>query len=472
MIRLVFLHEWTRLRRSPRLVFLLGIVVLALIGTTWWSASTDAQHRARQISAAEQARADWLGRGSANPHNMAHFGDFVFRPSGALARLDSGVQATMGRVLRIEGHRRGMPLSTATSSAGPLARFGRFDPAFLLREVVPLILILVGSGLVANGRRGRQDWMLAHGASGRTLVLGRAAFLGSLAIGLLSVVMLTTALASAEPLTGAEVPRFVGLFATYLIFLLLMVTLIVVTSSLARSSTAATFVLIGVWIVGTTILPRVTATLGSTLAPLPSRDAFETAMREARSAEVDGHNPEDQRLAELEAQLMEEHGVSTREELPLNFDGIAMQVDEEVGNVVWDEHFGRLEKRLRQQGHVGRVAALLNPFQSVRAVSMTFAGTDLAHDVAFQDAAEDYRRVLVKALNDKHAYGGSKTGDWSFKADAAFYAGLQPFEYPTTPIGSALQSRVIEIVGLVLWAVLSCGALATAGRRVEIGGDS
>ena len=143
-----------------------------------------------------------------------------------------------------------------------------------------------------------------------------------------------------------------------------------------------------------------------------------------------------------------------------------------MGNVVWDEHFGRLEERLHQQGRVARAAALLNPFQGVRAVSMTFAGTDLAHDLAFQDAAEEYRRALVKALNDEHAYGGSTTGDWSFEADAAFLASLEPFDYPVAPIGSALQSRTVEIFGLLLWAVLANVALATAGRRLEIGGDA
>ncbi|MCG8461018.1 MAG: hypothetical protein MI919_32435, partial [Holophagales bacterium] len=245
MIHLVFAHEWARLLRSSRLLLLLGIVVLTLVGTAWWSASTDARQSAVQISAAEQARAGWLGLGATNPHNMAHYGDYVFRPNGPLARLDGGVQATMGRVLRIEGHRRGMPLSTATSTAGPLARFGRFDPAFLLQEIVPLILILVGVGLVADGQRGRQGWMLAHGASGRTLVLGRAAFLASIAVALLAIVVLTTLLASPEPLAGADAPRLAGLVATYPVFLLVVVALIVVASSLARSATAATFALIG-----------------------------------------------------------------------------------------------------------------------------------------------------------------------------------------------------------------------------------
>ncbi|MEM9168256.1 MAG: DUF3526 domain-containing protein [Pseudomonadota bacterium] len=469
MIRLVFVHEWIRLLRSPRMLALLGVAALALAATTWWSASTDAEQTALQAAAAGEARSAWLGRGAANPHGMAHFGDFVFRPNGPLARLDGGVQAEMGRVLRIEGHRRGMPLSTQTSKAGPLARFGRFDPAFLLQSVAPLILILVGAGLSVDDRDGRQRWMLAHGTSGRALVAGRAAFLASIAIALIAIVAVATLIAAPEPLTAADAPRFIAMMGAYAVFLLTVAALIIVVSALSPSATTAIFILIGAWIAGTTIAPRATATAAAALAPLPTRDAFETSMREARSAEVDAHNPEDERLAAMEAQLMKEYGVATREALPVNFDGIAMQVDEEVGNVVWDAHFGGLERRLQRQGQIAGVASLFNPFQAVRAVSMTLAGTDLAHDLAFQDAAEDYRRTLVKALNDEHAYGGSVTGDWSFKADAAFFAGLAPFDYPVAPLPHALRTRTIEIVGLLAWAGLAVAAMLAAGRRLEKG---
>ena len=57
---------------------------------------------------------------------------------------------------------------------------------------------------------------------------------------------------------------------------------IAVVSSVARSATSALFALLGFWIIGTTLLPRVTASVASTAAPLPTRDAFDTAMREAR----------------------------------------------------------------------------------------------------------------------------------------------------------------------------------------------
>lgn len=469
MSRLVFIHEWMRLWRTPRLVALLALAALLLAMTTWWSASTDARQIALQEQAAGEARAQWLGQGATNPHGMAHFGDFLFRPNGPLARIDKGVQAQMGQVLRVEGHSRAIPLATAASAAGPLARFGRFDPAFLLQNIVPLLLILVGAGLVIEGRSTRREWMLAHGVSARAFLWGQSGFLAAMGLCALVIVIATTVLASPVPLASEDLPRLAGMFGAYALFLIACSALIVVVSALSRSATAAILVLIGAWIIGTTVLPQATGTLVATIEPLPSRDVFEAAMRETRSAQIDAHNPADRRLAEMEAELMAKYGVSTREDLPVNFDGIAMQIDEEIGNAIWDEHFGALEAQMREQNRIASMVSLFNLFQAIRAVSMTFAGTDLVHDIAFQSEAEDYRRELVGALNHEHAYGGSTTGDWSFETDAAFFAGLAPFEYPATPISAVIGSRFVELAALLLWTLAAFAALVLAGRRLERG---
>ena len=398
----------------------------------------------------------------------AHYGDFVFRPTGPLARIDGGVQATMGRVLRIEGHRRGVPLSSAAATAGPLARFGRFDPAFLLQEVLPLVLILVGATLATERRRGsRLQWMIAHGAPGRAFVLGRWAFLGSLALVLVAGVVVTAVLASPEPLQGSGWARLAGLVATHLAFLGVVAGGIVIVATRARSANLATLALLSIWIVGTTLMPRATATLASAVAPLPTRDVFESEMREARAAQMDGHNHRDARVAALEAELLARHGVDTVDDLPLNFRGVVMQADEEVGNAVWDEHFGRLEETLASQAAAARLVSLVNPLQATRAASMTFAGTDLAHDLAFQDAAEVYRRELIGALNDEYAYGRATTSENPNVSSASFFADLTAFTYPTPPVRSVVGTRTVELVGLGLWALAMLLLLLDTGRAVE-----
>ena len=52
---------------------------------------------------------------------------------------------------------------------------------------------------------------------------------------------------------------------------------------------------------------------------------------------------------------------------------------------------------------------------------MGLCGTDMIHHQNFLKEAENYRRYLIKTLNDKHAYGGSKkTGDWRWTVDSTF----------------------------------------------------
>ena len=101
---------------------------------------------------------------------MAHFGDFAFRPTGPLARLDRGVQARLGKVLRIEGHRQGTPLHSDAARAGSVARFDTPDAAFLLQTVVPLLLIFLGAtGLASDRETGRLKLSLVQGASARAV---------------------------------------------------------------------------------------------------------------------------------------------------------------------------------------------------------------------------------------------------------------------------------------------------------------
>ncbi|MEM9381126.1 MAG: DUF3526 domain-containing protein, partial [Planctomycetota bacterium] len=148
-------------------------------------------------------------------------------------------------------------------------------------------------------------------------------------------------------------------------------------------------------------------------------------------------------------------------------DGVVMQADEEYGNQVWDEHYGRLEARLGEQLRWVGAASVANPFHAVRSVSMSIAGTDLQSELAFHRAAEVHRRGMVEALNREHAYGGSKSGDWSSAPDAEFYRGFDAFEFTPLQLASQLGGRRWELGGLLVWLLLAGLALRDAARRIE-----
>ena len=463
------LATWVRNRRIATVLLALGLVLAAVSA---WSTYSDVAQREAHGEAAAAARDQWEGRGSVHPHSMAHFGDFAFRPSGPLARLDRGVQARLGKVLRIEGHKQGTPLHADAARAGSLARFPQPDAAFFLHGVVPLLLIFLGAlGLASDRESGRLRQALVQGVGARSLLMGHFLSLWGLGLLLLSVVVLSSWLTSlwlgtAIQGDGARLLTFVGVHG---LFLAVIAATTVVASVWVRSGRSALLVLLAIWVAGTAVLPRAVNSASNALFPLPSRDAFQAGMAADREDGPDGHNPKDAFIEKRRQEVLQEYGVETVEELPINFDGIAMQLDEEYANQIWDDHHGRLEAQMARQSRIGRLAALFNPFQAVDHISMAVTGTDLHHDLDFLHQAESYRRRLIGELNDEHAYGGSKTGDHSYRPSPDFYASLEPFSYTAPGLKEAIRSRSGELVALLIWLVLLGVALLRGGARLERG---
>jgi len=458
--------------RDRLLLTLLCTIFSVLIGISSWAVHSDLKQQSAQVTASNAARAQWEGQGAANPHNMAHFGDFVFRPSGPLTRLDHGVQARLGKVLLLEGHRQNSPLHADVTRAGSIGRFVRLDSAFLLQTIVPLLMIFLGStGLAADRQSGRLKLILAQGCGAGKLMVGHFLALWVLALILLATVVITSLLSSAlwssEPFD--ESGRLFAFVSVHALFFAVVAAGISSATIWLRSATAALFSLLLIWVMASIVLPRATSSLAAMLHPLPSQDAFQSTLRAARESGPDAHNSQDLELDKLRQATLQQYAVDRVEDLPLNFDGIAMQVDEEFGNRVWDKHYGALRATLTQQLAFANAVALINPFQAIQQVSMTLAGTDLGHDLAFQHQAEQYRRDLVQQLNDKHAYGGSKTGDWSWQAEAMYYRSLEPFHHDYPSLNEALRSRTSAVIGLLLWAAILLGALLVGGRRLQNG---
>ncbi len=465
----LFANEWRALLRDGRGLMLLVIGTLLAVAASWTAASTDARERSGREFAADSAREAWLEREPDTPHSRAHYGDYVFRPSGPLAGLDSGLQLVTGRAIRIEAHTQNDTVHNPHREASALLRFDRLEPSTVLNLLLPLLLILAGFGVVAGEREsGRLRLLRIQGARPGSLLLAKSLALWSVGAGL-SVLVVAAHLAFAEHAAGlAQTATFLGL---HLLALWIVAVLVTCVSARCRAPGTAAGVLLSLWVCGAILLPRVAAMTAEATSPLPGRDAFEAAMHEDREQGLDGHNPRDARRQEAEQKVLDEYGVATKEELPINLDGLMMQADEEYGNEVWDRHFGELAEQLRAQSALAGTFSLLNPLQASDRVSMAVAGTDLGSHLAFLQQAETYRRTLVKKLNDEHAFGGSKTGDNRWKPEPEFYASFGTFTFEPPPLGEALSAHSLELASLTVWGVLLTGLLFLSARRLERGGS-
>lgn len=458
MVRLILSNELKGSLRDRRVQLLAGFTALLLLLSAWSGQGTYTHLADAREQAAAKAEAEWDSLGAYNPHSAAHFGTYAYRPLGLLRMLDAGVQPFTGDVLKVEGHVANEALYAEASRSSSLMRFNAFQPALVLQAIVPLLLIFLAFGSIAREREtGTLKMLVLQGASFRQLMAGKALAYWIISLGLLLVTVLIMAI-----LYGGQMAwdTFALFMLAYALYYLLAALLSVYVSARARRSSSALAVLLGGWLLWVFILPKLAAQLGQSLYPLPSRIVFEEQMREDRKKGLDGHNPSDERRKALEEKVLAEYEVDSIEQLPINFDGIVMQADEEYGNQVWDKHFGDYYQTVQQQNRVIQWASALAPFLAVRNLSMALAGTSLYDHLHFQQSVEDYRRGWVKALNDEHAYGGSKTGEWGWKAEAAFFQSMEDYTYKRPGLSWSLANRWPEILVLLAWLLVAVGLVA------------
>jgi len=407
-----------------------------------------------QVAAEKHIRSQWDNLEPMNPHRAAHYGVYVFKPISILNSLDDGVSSITGNVLKLEGHVQNEIVHSEASQSITISKFGKLKPSIILQYVVPLFLIFLSFGSITNDKEtGRMKLIALQGVSPEKLVLSK-----SISIWLygLMLIIFSILLQSLLGSLALDAGLRLGLtFISYGLYYLIVVFLSTFISVSFRNNTSAISLLLATWIVWTIFLPKIWGNTVEKVHPLPSRQNFIAQMKEDRSKGIDGHNPRDERRSKLEKEYLIKYKVDSLSQLPINFDGIVMQADEEYGNQVWDKHFGNNYLIYQKQKKLYQLSGLLNPFSSLQNLSMGFCGSDMIHHLDFLKKAENYRRYLIKTLNDKHAHGGSKTGEWRWTVDNTFFRSVKTFDYQTMLIKNHIGNYFFDILALIAWAIFA-----------------
>ncbi len=441
-----------------------GLLFIALVfGVLEYRQVQSEAHRAEEASWTQ-----WVEQGQKNPHSAAHFALYTFRPVSALAFAEPGVLPYTGLALWLEAHfQNEFSFRPARDSAGA-GRLGQVTASTVLQVLVPLVIVLLAFGAFAGEReQGTLRLVLAQGVRPRDLVLGKALGIGQ-ALGL---VLAPAALVGAAALLltsgtaalGDGLIRYGSMAIAYLLYFLAFVGIALAVSARARTARAALVGLLVVWVLTTLALPRLFTDVARALHPTPSTQAFWMAVDNDLAQGIDGHNPSDERAERLLEETMQRYGVAAIEDLPVNFSGISLQASEEYGNQVYEKHYGALWARVEQQNRLQMLSGVVAPLMAVRAASMGVAGTDFAAHRHFAEEAEQYRRRLVKAMNEDlttlldPVYENNRRG-------RDFWAAQERFLYTPPPATLVLRQHAMSFGLLGLWAFAGL-ALAFAGMR-------
>lgn len=462
-------NEWLFLIRS-RLFTGISIAFLAtlLLSVLLGNHQAITQQETHQ-NATDHLRQQWVSIEQMNPHSAAHYGTYIFKPSNLLSSLDEGVNSVTGNVLRVEGHVQNEIVHSEASQMMSISRFGKLKPALLLQFIVPLLLIFLAFNSVSNEKQsGRLKLLVLQGAKPLHLILSKALSIWLYGVLLLAFTLLVYTLLNFQSLTADILQRSMLFFLTYSLYYFIISGLTVYFSARWQSATLTLTSMLGIWIIWTLFMPNILMSASEKWHSLPSRSEFQTAMKEDRSKGLDGHNPTDIRALQLKEEVLDQYGVDSLSQLPINFDGMRMQADEDYGNKVWDKHFGNNRDILQKQKKRFQLGGVVNPFISLQNTSMGFMGSDNLHHQEFLLQVENYRRVFIKMLNDKQTFGGSKTGDWSWKEDNEFYKSVPDFEYKPIQISETISNYTLDLALLILWPIVVVILIFFGTKKMQI----
>jgi ABC-2 type transport system permease protein len=471
MALLIARKEFTEMLRDGRFRGAGAIVFTLLAGALllgWQShREVSAQHR----SAQEATRAQWLKQGKKNPHSAAHYGVYAFKPQVPLTLVDPGTDPYTGVAVWLEAHKQNEFKYRPAQDATAVQRFGELTGATVLQLLVPLLVILLTFNAFSGERElGTLRQLYSLGVAGSELASGKAlgvaaalgvwlapaAILGSVAI----------VAASGQSEVVASGPRVAWMALSYLLYFGAFTGISLAVSAWAPSSRAALMILLGFWMGNGLVAPRVASDLAKSWRPSPSAFAFGQQMQTALAKGSDGHDP-GARAKALEAELLRKYKVDRVELLPVNLLGVRLQDSENHGNEVFDQSYAALWENFAEQNRVHQVVAWAAPGLAMRSISMGFAGTDFAQHTHFAKAAEDYRRMIQRTMNDELTYRATSTGG-PYLAGEELWNRVAPFTY-TAPAAGWVAERQAPSLGVVgLWFVAGVVTAGWSARRMRV----
>ncbi|NOT27640.1 MAG: DUF3526 domain-containing protein [Acidobacteria bacterium] len=444
---------------------IIGVLLLASLAAGWKQyADLKTQHETAQRA----ERANWLGQKPKNPHQGAHYGVYAFKPKSQLSMVDTGVDPYVGVAVYLEAHKQNeFKFRPAQDASTSIQRFGELTAATVLQLLIPLLIVLLTFSAFAGEReQGTMRQVLSLGIGRGRLAAGKAlGVAGALAVVLVPATLVgvgTLAFTSTTGLLAVDVSRTLLMVGTYGAYFAIFLALSLAISALARSSRFALVALLAFWIVNGLVATRAFSDLAGYLHPTPSEVEFDKALQ----ADLANSTALNARLEQIKQGLFQKYGVQKLDALPVNFRGISLQEAEDHGYTIFEKHYGDVFDSFDGQNAVYQWGSLAAPLLAVRSLSMGLAGTDFAHHRHFTTAAEDYRRTIIRYMNQDILVHPVKDGE-EYLAGSDLWQKVPPFEYEAPSASWALGHYITSTVLLSGWLAATLLAAFVAANRIE-----
>lgn len=398
-------------------------------------------------------RQQWEAQNN-NPHEAAHFGTYLFKPLNLLSAFDPGLNDYFGTTYRVEAHVQHEVDYSNAERNDALMRFGQFTLALIMQLLIPLLLLFISSSaLTFEKESGTFKMLMSQGLKPAQLVWGKIwsnYLMVTLLVLPIFIVLAVVILFS--PSSAMLWGRFLVIVCGYLLFYLLVTLTGVMVSAVSGTSRTAILIVLTIWLFSSILLPKIATSTAADRYPLVSRAAFNNDVKQGFLKGINGDGPYRERAENYMAALLKKYHAAHADQLPVNADGLILQYNEDYQNRVFDHYYTQIENTFNSQQSFLAMTGLIDPFISLKRLSMAMSGTDFYHHQAFFLQAKSYRNTFIRRLNLQLASHPVKSNE-AYKADPAFYAQLKDFKYQPPSLLYTLWLQRHALLSLCGWVM-------------------
>jgi len=375
----------------------------------------------------------------------------------------------------MEGHRQNSATFSPSYDGAQAGPFARLTPALAYQLLVPLVLIVMGFGVVAREREAATDRQLVtSGISPASIWLGKTLALAGVAVLMLLPMLVGVALSESSKSLG------LGFSALYALYLLTWTPIITAVSTWSKSTSMSLLSLLVIWTVVCVLLPRLVASAANVAIPTASQIETDMDVIVALRSVGDGHNSNDPAFNRLRANLLQEYDVDRVEDLPINFRGVVAQAAEtDLTNILNEYAEKRMANQVSQTDFV-KSLEFVSPFLILQSASMIIAGTDGSTHHRFLREAEAARFQFVQDLNKVHETKMSYADDINrssdsqaerrTRVDAENWRVLKDFRFEADPATERLKRIGLSSFVLFVWMLFFAIVGFLGARRLSEAG--
>ncbi len=460
-------------RATLALTILLGLSLCLATYVGWQNYKTQNNQR---IHYKELVREQWLSKPDKHPHRMAHYGYLAFREKHELSFFDFGIESFAGVSVFLEAHKQNTVNFSEASFSNGMLRFGEISVAMVLQLLVPLLIIFLGyNSISAERESGTLKILLCQNVSWKKLLWGKTlGIIGvclSIFIPLILLTILLWASLSDWSVSVDASLRLAILVLGYSIYFFIISAITVLVSAFQHSSKTALITLLACWILFMVIMPRISQAIGTSIYPTPSKIEFADAIASDISDQGDSHDPDDAHYASIKDSLLRAYQVDDVKKLPFNYGGYIMAEGEKITSGIYSDHRKSLNNTFEKQNNITSFMGLLNPYLSLKQLSMALTAADFNTFIDFQNQADAYRYQLAQKMNklqiDKISNISPGAHDKPLSISRSNWAEQPDFNYTFNTLADVLQKELLPMLSLSIWLLATLFLLQYASKWIK-----